>query len=320
MRFQGKNALVTGGAGFVGSNLVEALLEEGASVRVLDDFSTGRRGNLDEFEGRVTVIEDSVTDPDACARACEGIDYVLHQAALPSVLRSVRDPRPSHDVTSTGTLNMLIAAKDAGVRRFVFAGSSSAYGDTPVLPKVESMAPNPRSPYAVAKLSAERYSSIFHGLYGLETVILRYFNVFGPRQDPDSSYSAVIPLFITAALEGVPPTINGDGGQTRDFTYIDNVVEANFRACLASSDDVAGEVFNVGCGERISVRRLWDEIAEAVGVDLAPVEGPPRPGDVRDSLASLEKARERLGYDVAVPLDEGLRRTVEWFKRAPSLT
>lgn len=314
MDFKGKNVLVTGGAGFIGSHLVEHLLRRGAIVRVLDDFSTGSRENLHAVAGSVDLLEASVTDPDACASACDGIDYVLHEAALPSVQRSVADPRPTHAVSATGTLNMLTAAKQAGVRRFVYAGSSSAYGDTPTLPKSEDMRSHPRSPYAIAKLAGEQYSEVFATLFGLETVILRYFNVFGPRQDPSSQYSAVIPLFITAALEGRPPVINGDGRQTRDFTYIDNVVQANLLACMAPSDGVAGEVFNVGCGDRISVRRLWDEIREVVGVEFDPEPGQPRAGDVRDSLADLRKIKARLGYEVVVPLTDGLRRTARWLK------
>jgi len=304
--------LVTGGAGFIGSHLVEQLVAGGARVRVLDDFSTGSRDNLAPFAGVVDVIEDSVTDPATCARACEGAAYVLHQAALPSVQRSVADPKATHEVSATGTLNMLSAAREAGVRRFVYAGSSSAYGDTPTLPKREDMPSMPRSPYAIAKLAGEHYAQVFTPLFGLETVVLRYFNVFGPRQDPASPYSAVIPLFITAAMEGRAPRIHGDGEQTRDFTYVENVVEANLLACAAPASGVTGEVFNVGCGERISVNRLWAEIRDIVGVELAPEYGPPRPGDVRDSLASLDRIRERLGYEVRVPLREGLRRTAEW--------
>ena len=314
MDFNDTTVLVTGGAGFIGSHLVENLLARGARVRVLDDFSTGRRENLAPWLDRIELQEASVTDPAVCARACAGVHYVLHQAALPSVQRSVADPRPTHEVSATGTLNMLYAAKDAGVLRFVYAGSSSAYGDTPTLPKSEDMASNPRSPYAVAKLAGEHYAQLFPRLFGLETVVLRYFNVFGPRQDPHSPYSAVIPLFITRALEGKAPVINGDGGQTRDFTYVDNVVDANFRACFAPAEGVVGEVFNVGCGERISVVRLWEEIRAILGVELEAETGPPRPGDVRDSLADLSRIRARLGYEVRVPLDEGLRRTAAWLE------
>ena len=303
--------LVTGGAGFIGSNLVEALLDAGAEVRVLDDFSTGRRENLDGFLDRIELVEGSITEPATCASASEGIDFVLHQAALASVPRSVANPVATHDACVTGTLNMLIAARDAGVRRFVYAASSSAYGDTPTLPKVESMSALPRSPYAVAKLAGEHYCNAFSLTYGFETVALRYFNIFGPRQDPTSQYSAVIPLFITKALTGEAPTIDGDGEQTRDFTYVENAVRANLLACAADAEAVSGEVFNVGCGERISVNRLWQAIQDAAGSEVKSVRGPEREGDVRDSLASLEKIEERMGYSVTVSLAEGLRRTVE---------
>ena len=303
--------LVTGGAGFIGSNLVEALIGGGASVRVLDDFSTGRRENLDGFLGDIELVEGSITDTATCVSACEGIDFVLHQAALASVPRSVADPRASHDACATGTLNMLVAARDAGVDRLVYAGSSSAYGDTPTLPKVETMPALPRSPYAVAKLAGEHYCKTFNHVYGFETVVLRYFNIFGPRQDPASQYSAVIPLFITKALAGEGPIIDGDGGQTRDFTYVENAVRANLLACTAPAADVCGEVFNVGCGERISVNQLWTAIQEATGTAVESTKGPEREGDVRDSLASLDKIRDRMGYEVTVTLTDGLSRTVE---------
>ena len=305
------NYLVTGGAGFIGSNLVEALLDEGASVRVLDDFSTGKRENLDGFLGEIELVEGSITDPATCASACEGIQFVLHQAALASVPRSVANPAASHETCATGTLNMLIAARDARVRRFVYAGSSSAYGDTPTLPKVETMPALPRSPYAVAKLAGEHYCKAFSLIYGFETVVLRYFNIFGPRQDPTSQYSAVIPLFITKALAGEGPTIDGDGEQTRDFTYVENAVRANLLACTATPAAVSGEVFNVGCGEQISVNQLWEAIQEATGVRVNSVTGPAREGDVRDSLASLDKIQGQIGYTVTVSLAEGLGRTVE---------
>ncbi len=317
----GTSYLVTGGAGFIGSNLVAALADAGATVRVLEDFSTGRQENLDGLWDHIHMMEGSITDPGTCEAACEDVDYVLHQAALPSVPRSVADPGASHATCATGTLNMLIAARDAGVKRFVCAGSSSAYGDTPTLPKVESMAAQPRSPYAVAKLTGEHYCQAFALVYGFETVVLRYFNIFGPRQDPTSQYSAVIPLFITKATAGEAPTIDGDGEQTRDFTYVENAVRANLLACTAAPEDVAGEVFNVGCGERISIKHLWEAIQEATEASVDSIHGPAREGDVRDSLASLDEARERLGYDVTVPLGEGLQRTVDWLaahRPAPS--
>ena len=305
------NYLVTGGAGFIGSNLVEALLADGTSVRVLDDFSTGKRENLDGLLSDIELVEGSITDPATCASACEGIQFVLHQAALASVPRSVANPAASHEACATGTLNMLIAARDAGVRRFVYAGSSSAYGDTPTLPKVEDMPALPRSPYAVAKLAGEHYCKAFSLIYGFETVALRYFNIFGPRQDSSSQYSAVIPLFIAKALAGEGPTIDGDGEQTRDFTYVENAVRANLLACTATPAAVSGEVFNVGCGEQISVNQLWEAIQEATGAQVNSVTGPAREGDVRDSLASLDKIQGQMGYTVTVSLAEGLRRTVE---------
>jgi nucleoside-diphosphate-sugar epimerase len=247
------------------------------------------------------------------------MDYVFHMAAVPSVARSVAQPLLSHAACATGTLNMLKAAADAGVRRLVYAGSSSAYGDTPTLPKYEDMPPLPRSPYAVSKLTGEHYCQVFPTLFGLETVVLRCFNIFGPRQNSSSPYSAVIPRFITAALDGRAPRIDGDGGQTRDFTHIDNVVSANLLASSAPAEAASGEVFNVGCGERISVLGLWKAVCEVVGCDLEAEHGPPRPGDVRDSLAGLTKIRDRLGYEVLVPLDVGLRRTAAWLKEQRSV-
>jgi nucleoside-diphosphate-sugar epimerase len=309
--------LVTGGAGFIGSHLVERLLGEDARVRVLDDFSTGSRENLRPFADRIDLIEGTVTSAADCARAMEGVDYVLHQAALASVARSVADPLKTHEVAATGTLRLLDEARRAGVRRFVYAGSSSAYGDTPVLPKREEMTPQPRSPYAVAKLAGEHYARAFHTVYGLETVVLRYFNVFGPRQDPASPYAAVIALFIRRALEGRSPMVEGDGEQTRDFTYVENVVDANLRACHADAAGVAGEVFNVGCGDRTSVNELWRRIRAIAGAEVEAEHGPPRTGDVRDSLASLDHIRERLGYEPGVSLEEGLRRTAEWLRGRP---
>lgn len=310
----GAHCLVTGGAGFIGSHLVDRLLECRARVRVLDDFSTGKRENLERAGAAVEVLEGSITDPWTCARACSGVDVVFHQAALPSVERSVLDPASTHEVDATGTLNVLVAAKDAGARRVVYAGSSSAYGDTPELPKHEGMANTPRSPYAAAKLAGEMYCRVFADVYGLETVVLRYFNIFGPRQDPASQYSAVIPLFVVKALSGEGPRINGDGGQTRDFTYIDNAVDANVLGATAAPEGVSGEVFNVGCGERTSINTLWEEIRRITGSLAEASHGPPRPGDVRDSLADLRKIRERLGFEPSVSLADGLARTTEWLR------
>jgi len=310
----GASYLVTGGAGFIGSHLVENLLAGGARVRVLDDFSTGRWENLQPFMDRIEVLEGDITNPATCARGAEGINVVFHQAALPSVPRSIEDPARSHEVNATGTLNVLLAARDAGARRVVYASSSSAYGDTPTLPKREDQTPSPRSPYAVAKLTGEHYCRSFPGVFDLEAVALRYFNVFGPRQDPGSAYAAVIPLFASAALEGRSPTINGDGEQTRDFTYIENVVLANLLAASSPAERVSGEVFNVGCGGRISINDLWRAIREAIGTDVEPVHGPPRPGDVKDSLADLTHLRERTGFEVRVGLEEGIRKTVEWIR------
>lgn len=307
--------LITGGAGFIGSNLVAALLDAGASVRVVDDFSSGRRENLEEFAGRFSLLEGCITDMDVCRAACDGVDYVLHQAAVPSVQRSIEDPLRTHHASATAGLNMLIAAKDAGVKRMVLAGSSSAYGDTPELPKKETMAPRPLSPYAVAKLASEQYARVFPDLFGLETVVLRYFNVFGPRQDPNSLYSAVIPLFFNHAMEGRAPIINGDGEQTRDFTYVSNVVQANLKACIADASRAVGQVFNVGCGDRISVNRLWSVISGVVGVDIQAEYRPARLGDVRDSLADLTAIRAGIGYDPTVGLEEGLERTYAWFQQ-----
>jgi nucleoside-diphosphate-sugar epimerase len=303
--------VVTGGAGFIGSHLVEHLLSTDHDVVVLDDFSTGHRDRLAPMLDRIELVEGSIVDPKICERACRGADYVLHQAALPSVPRSVAEPATSHAVNATGTLNVLIAARDAGVRRVVYAASSSAYGDVAELPKREDMATRPRSPYAVAKLTGEEYCRAFHASYGFEAVALRYFNVFGPRQDPKSQYAAVVPRFITAARLNRAPTIFGDGEQTRDFTYIDNVVQANMLACQA--EGVAGQVFNIGCGERITVNTLWAKIAELTGSTARPHYEPSRQGDVRDSLASLEKASRLLKYAPKVTVDAGLERTCAAF-------
>ena len=302
--------LVTGGAGFIGSNLVEHLLGAGHEVVVLDNFATGRRENLVPFLDRITLVDGSITDPAICARAVAGCDYVLHQAALPSVPRSVMDPVASHGACATGTLNILVAARDAKVRRVVYAASSSAYGNTPELPKHEGMPSRPLSPYAAAKLAGEHYMRAFHASYGLETVSLRYFNIFGPRQDPTSQYAAVVPKFITCALRGERPVIYGDGEQTRDFTFIANAVQANMLACQAPAE-ACGQVFNVGCGERITVNQLWERITRATGTSIVPEYVPSRTGDVRDSLASLTLSERFLGYRPQVDVEEGVRRTMQ---------
>lgn len=307
--------LITGGAGFIGSHLVEHLVKEDQDVVVLDDFSTGKLPNLAPYMERVELIRGSVADRQVCSEAARGVDFVLHQAALPSVPRSVRDPDATHLACATGTLNLLLAAREAGVRRFVYAGSSSAYGNTPELPKREDMLPRPRSPYAVAKLAGEHYCQAFHATYGLETIILRYFNIFGPRQDPSSQYGAAIPTFITKALRNESPLIYGNGQQTRDFTFVENAVHANLSACFASKE-VCGGVFNVGCGTRVSINELWAHIGRMTGTTAEPTYAPARPGDVRDSLASLDLSRQLLNYSPLVNLQDGLQTTVDHFVRS----
>jgi nucleoside-diphosphate-sugar epimerase len=307
--------LVTGGGGFIGSNLVEAILGGGGAVRVLDNFATGRRSNLDGAAawakaggGSFELLEGDIRDLATCRRAVAGADYVLHQAAIPSVQRSVTDPLGSNDVNVTGSLNLLVAARDANVKRFVMASSSSLYGDSETLPKVETMAPAPISPYGLQKLAGESYCGIFHRLYGLPAIALRYFNVFGPRQDPTSEYSAVIPLFITAIKRGAQPTIFGDGEQTRDFSYIENVVQANLRACEAGPA-AHGAAFNIACGERISLNELVGILGEIAGRKVQPTYAPHRDGDIKHSLAGIERAETLLGYAPKVSVREGLRRT-----------
>lgn len=301
--------LVTGGAGFIGSHLVEALVELGEQVVVLDDFSTGKRANLAGLADRVDIIEGSVTDAAACARAVAGCDFVLHQAAVPSVQRSIAEPHTTHEVNVTGTLNILCAARDAAAKRVVFAGSSSVYGNTPEVHKREGLPTMPESPYAASKAAAEEYCRAFFTSYGLETVVLRYFNIFGPRQDPASQYAAVVPLFITAAIQGMAPTIYGDGEQTRDFTHVQNAVSANLLACRAPRR-VAGRVFNVGCGERYSVNHLWARIRLLTETTVEPSYSPRRTGDVQHSLASLDNSRQELGYAPLVSLEQGLEQTI----------
>ncbi len=308
------NYLVTGGAGFIGSHIVDELLHRGERVRVLDNFATGKKENLEQCLDRIELIEGDIRDLDTCRRACRGVDYVLHQAALGSVPRSMEDPLTSHEVNVTGTLHMLLSARDAKVKRFVFAGSSSTYGDHPDLPKVEDRIGNPLSPYAVTKYADELYAQVFARCYEIETVGLRYFNVFGPRQDPFSAYAAVIPLFVKALLGGEAPTIHGDGEQTRDFTFVANVVEANLRACVAPGE-VAGEIFNVACHDQISLNKLYNKLARLLDVDIKPHYGPTRPGDVRHSLADISKACRFLGYSGGIDVDEGLRRSIEWYRK-----
>lgn len=300
--------LVTGGAGFIGSNIAAALAARGDRVRVLDDLSTGFEANLDGVG--CEFVRGDLRDPETVNAAVEGCEIVFHLGALPSVPRSIADPVRSNDVNVLGTLNILEAARHGGARRVVFASSSSIYGDQPHPVKSEDLAPRPMSPYAVSKLAAEKYCQVFHGVYGLETVCLRYFNVFGPRQDPDSPYAAVIPIFTRRVMEGLPPLVNGDGLQSRDFTYVDNVVSGNLLA--AEAPDAAGLVFNIACGGSISVNTLALEIARLLGrEDLEPVHVPGRSGDVRDSRADIGLASRILGYRPVVDFEEGLRRTVE---------
>jgi nucleoside-diphosphate-sugar epimerase len=303
--------LVTGGAGFIGSCLVRLLLARGETVRVLDNFSTGRRENLSEVDGRFELLEGDICDRETVGRAVDGVDYVLHQAAIPSVPRSVERPLESHASNATGTLSLLDAARAAGVRRLVYASSSSVYGANEALPKRESMKTEPLSPYAVSKLAAEHYCLISYPLYGLETVALRYFNVFGPRQDPNSPYSGVVSRFIDAIRSRKSPVIHGDGTQTRDFTYVENVAEANLAACDSKSG--AGRAYNIGVGGRVSINELWKLMAELAGVKIEALHGDPRPGDVPHSQADISQAREVLGYQPRIDLEEGLRRTLRYY-------
>lgn len=306
--------LVTGGAGFIGSHLVRALLGRGDDVVVLDDFSTGRRENLAEVVGQITLVEGSLNDEAALNRALEGVVGVLHQAAMPSVPKSVAHPRPTHQANVEGTLRLLDACRRLGVRRVVYAASSSAYGDQEAPRKSEGLTPRPLSPYAVQKLTGEYYCQVFSRLYGLEAIGLRYFNVFGPRQDPKSQYAAVIPAFVTRLLAGQRPVIYGDGGQSRDFTFVQNVVEANL-AALAAPIDATGEIYNAACGEQTTLLELHRLIAERLGVSLAPEHAPPRVGDVRASCADPRRALAALGWQARISVREGLNETVDWYRK-----
>ena len=305
--------LVTGGAGFIGSHLCEELVRRGEQVRVVDSLITGKRENLAHLP-QVEFIHGDLAEMDVARRAVQGIEYVLHQAAIPSVPRSVADPVTSNRANIDASINLLVAARDAGIRRMVYAGSSSAYGNSETLPKVETMPTAPLSPYALQKLVAEQYCQMFTNLYGFETVTIRYFNVFGPRQDPSSPYSGVISLFISALCDGHRPTIFGDGEQTRDFTYVANVVDGVLRACHAPN--AKGEVINVATGGRISLNQLFETVKSKVGSQLQPVYSDPRAGDVRDSQADIRKAQRLLGYSPIVSFDEGLGRTVAWYRES----
>ncbi|MFN0056001.1 MAG: SDR family oxidoreductase [Planctomycetales bacterium] len=304
--------LVTGGAGFIGSHIVERLVSQGHTVRVLDNLSTGSRQNLIGHGNKVELVEGPVQDSATCRRAVQGIEVVFHEAALASVPMSVADPLATHEACVTGTVTLLDACRQNGVRRVVYAGSSSAYGNSPIMPKLETHLPEVLSPYAAAKLAAELYMESFAATYGLETVRLRYFNVFGPRQDPKSPYSAVIPLFVASLLAGKQPTIYGDGSQSRDFIYVDNVVAANLRAA-AAAPAVSGRVYNVACGESLSVNDLLRKICTLLDKPFSPHYAPPRVGDVLHSWADISPARTELGYEVEVPFDEGLKRTVAFY-------
>jgi UDP-glucose 4-epimerase len=308
--------LITGIAGFIGSSLARAVLGQGDEVRGIDNLSTGKRENLAEILNRIDFREADLLDMGAVQSACQGVDYVFHEGAIPSVPKSVLDPLGSNRANVDATVNVLVAARDAKVKRVVYAASSSAYGDTPTLPKHEDMKPNPISPYAVAKLASEHYMASFYRCYGLETVCLRYFNIFGPRQDPSSPYSGVLAKFITQMLKGEQPTINGDGEQSRDFTFIDNVVEANLLACKRPAEEVAGKVFNVATGQRIDLNETFNLLKKITGYKGEVKHGQERAGDVKHSLADLSRAEKHLGYKPKVNFEEGLRRTVDWYREA----
>lgn len=306
--------LITGVAGFIGSSLARAVLAQGDQVRGVDNFATGKRENITEIAGKIDLQEVDLLNLDAMHDACRGVDYVFHEAAIPSVPKSVLDPLGSNRANVDGTMHLLIAARDAKVKRVVYAASSSAYGDTPTLPKHEGMTPNPISPYAVAKLASEYYMKSFYRCYGLETVCLRYFNIFGPRQDPTSPYSGVLAKFITQMLNGEQPTIFGDGKQSRDFTYIDNVMSANLLAANALADQVAGQVFNVATGTRFDLNQTFELLKKIIGFKGEVKYAPERAGDVKHSLADLSRTEKQLGYKPLVSFEEGLRKTVEWYR------
>ncbi len=306
--------LVTGGAGFIGSNIVEALVRRGDRVRVLDNLSTGRRENLRELIDRIEMIEGDVRDVDTVERAVRGCDFVLHQAALASVPRSIADPVSNNQVNVQGTLNVLVASQRNRVKRVVYASSSSVYGDSVELPKVETMTPNPKSPYAVAKLAAEHYCRVFADLHGITTISLRYFNVFGPRQDPSSQYSAVIPIFVRCLLTGTSPTIHGDGEQSRDLTYIDNVVRANLLAC--SANVAGGRVYNIACGGRYTINQVFEALEKRIGSGLKPRYEAPRAGDVKHSMADIARIGRELGFEPTIGFEEGIDATVRWYQDA----
>jgi UDP-glucose 4-epimerase len=308
--------VVTGGAGFIGSALVRGLVDQtGAGrVRVVDSLLTGKRENLDAIARNIEFCEADIRDAESVAGLLKGVDLVFHLAAVPSVPRSISEPELAHEINITGTFNVLLAARRCGVRRVIYAASSSAYGDTPALPKVETMLPTPKSPYAVQKLLGEYYARVFTEVYGLETVSLRFFNVFGPRQDPSSPYSGVISVFISALLERRAPVIFGDGEQSRDFTYVDNIVQLLLKA--AAAPGAVGKVYNGGIGTRITLNETWKLLQQIEGVKIPPLYGPPRVGDVRDSQADLSAARRDLGYEPSVDVETGLRRTLEWFRKA----
>ncbi len=309
--------LITGGAGFIGSNIAEDLLKKGHQVRILDNFSTGARENLAEFADKIEVVEGDLRNYHNVRESVDGMDFVLHQAALPSVPRSISDPISSNEVNVAGTLNVLHAARDARVQRVVFASSSSVYGDSPSLPKHEEMTPNPLSPYAVSKLAGEKYCQVFAGIYGLHTVALRYFNVFGPRQNPNSQYSAVIPKFVTAILQDKSPVIYGDGEQSRDFTYIQNTIEVNIRA--TEVDCPAGVVMNSAVHERTTLNELVAAINRILGKDIKPIYTEPRPGDIKHSFADISRLKSTLHYEPSVLFEEGLKRTIDWYQQRLSV-
>lgn len=306
------NYLVTGGAGFIGSHLVERLVRDGQAVRVLDNFSSGKRANLADFAEKIEVIEGDIREPEACRKAAADIDVVFHEAAVPSVPKSVQDPITCHRANIDGTFNVLLAAREAKCKRVVFAASSSAYGDQPESPKREGVCPSPLSPYAVAKLAGEAYMGAFYACYGLQTISLRYFNVFGPRQDPKSEYAAAIPAFVSAILRDQPPTIYGDGEQTRDFTHIDNVVHANMLA--ANAAETHGEIVNIACGESVSVNKIIAQINRLLGKDVKSNYTEPRAGDVKHSLADITRAHDVLGFEPVLRFDEGLERAIAWYR------